>query len=202
MSPGKNPAGTPPLGCPPLREAKTDTELLSAWRSGDRAAFDTLVARYEPRLMSYLTHVAGSRAEAEDLFQETFMRVLRDPRGPEPGAPFAFYLLRIGRNLALSRRQRKTVERKALTAVVRDDSPREQGSPLADREVTDAVHAAVGRLPEELREPVALRIWSGLAWREIGKLLDCSEDTAARRFAEALRQLSKDLGPALGEAPR
>jgi RNA polymerase sigma-70 factor (ECF subfamily) len=183
--------------------APSDAGSLAAWRSGDRSAFDALVARYEARLMSYLTHVAGSRAEAEDLFQETFLRVLKDPRGPEDGTPFAFYLLRIGRNLALTRRQRKTVERKALAAVGMDKSPgQEPVSPLADREMTSAVHAAVARLPEELREPVALKIWSGLAWREIGKLLGCSEDTAARRFAEALRLLGRDLGPTLGEGSR
>ena len=169
-----------------------DASLAEAWRSGDRAAFAALVERFEGRLMSYLVHISGSRAEAEDLFQETFLRVFRERENLNPDAPFAFTLMRIARNLAISRHRRQTVERKDLEERAR----RPKGMPedeSAGGEASAAVHRALALLPEELREPVALRIWGGLGWREVAEVLGCSEDTAARRFAEALKALREDL---------
>ena len=178
----------------------SDTALLEAWRAGDSSAFDRLMENYEPRVMSYLTQMTRSRAEAEDLFQETFLRVFRHADDMGSKAPLDFTILRIARNLAISRARRGGVERRGLDIV-----RRHTGEPAAT--VTDElesaetgrhVRAAVQALADDLKETVTLKLWSGLNWEQIGELMGFSADTAARRFSEALDILNRELGPRLG----
>ena len=141
--------------------------------------------------MSYLRSRTASRAEAEDLFQETFLRVWRTP--PAPDTPVDFYVLAIARNLAVSGHRRRGLELRGREAL----APRAEGAPGADpveREEVLRLREAMSRLPEELREVAALKTQAGLNWGQIGTMMGFSPDTAARRFAEALDALRKELG--------
>ena len=140
--------------------------------------------------MSYLRTRTADRAEAEDLFQETFLRVWKSP--PAPGTPVDFYVLSIARNLTVSGHRRKVLE----LADLKTRAPRAEGAPDADptgREEVLRLRAAMCRLPEELREIASLKTQAGLSWGEIGKLMGFSADTAARRYAEALDLLRKEM---------
>ena len=142
--------------------------------------------------MSYLRSRTTSRAEAEDLFQETFLRVWKSP--PAAGTPVDFYVLSIARNLAVAGFRRRAVERRGQEAL----APGAEGAPgpdPAEREEVTRLRAAMSRLPEELREVAVLKTQAALSWTEVGKLLGFSADTAARRYAEALTALRKELGP-------
>ncbi len=142
--------------------------------------------------MAYLRTRSASRAEAEDFFQETFLRVWKAP--PAPGTPADFYVLSIARNLAVSGHRRRTLE----LADLRSRAPRAEGAPDADpgeREEVRRLRTALAGLPEELREVASLKTQAGLSWEQIGKLMGFSADTAARRYAEALDALRKELGP-------
>jgi RNA polymerase sigma-70 factor (ECF subfamily) len=193
------------MGAERLPDGRGDRDLLAAWRAGDRPAFDRLMERYEARLMTYLVRMTRSRQEAEDLFQETFLRVYRagGPRGrgpEEPAAPFDFHLMRIARNLAVSRSRRGGVERAGLAAV-RPMQPPGAPDTLAESEAGTAAREALDALPADLREAVSLKVWGEMSWRQIGELLGTSEDTAARRCAEGLDLLAKNLAPRLGGSP-
>ncbi len=141
--------------------------------------------------MSYLRSRTASRAEAEDLFQETFLRVWKTP--PTAGTPMDFYVLTIARNLAVSGHRRRVLE----LADLKTRAPRAEGVPdrdPAEREEVLRLRAAMARLPEELREIVSLKTQAGLSWEQVGKLMGFSPDTAARRYAEALGILRKEMG--------
>lgn len=173
-----------------------EAALVAASRAGDRDAFGRLVEMHEPRLMSYLIRMTRSRERAEDLFQETFLRLWRARETLRPGNPFAFLLLRSARNLAVSAARSRGAEGRMLTAVARAGTA--AGAPGDGNEEGAEARAAIDRLPPEQKEAVALKVWGGLRWDEIGQLLGFSADTAARRFQEGISALARDLGPRLG----
>ncbi len=188
------------MGAERLPEGRDDRDLLAAWRAGDRAAFDRLMERYEARLMTYLVRMTRSRQEAEDLFQETFLRVYRAGGPREADTPLGFHLMRIAHNLAVSRARRSGVERAGLAAT-RVPGPPGALDTLAESEAGTAAQEALDALPTDLREAVSLKVWGELSWRRIGELLGVSEDTAARRCAEGLDLLAKNLALRLGGTP-
>ncbi|MBI4231493.1 MAG: sigma-70 family RNA polymerase sigma factor [Planctomycetes bacterium] len=182
-----------------MRPEEQARELLAAWRAGNRAAFDRLMERYEMRLMSYLIRIADTRHEAEDLFQESFLRIFRARESIPADVPFDFYIFRVARNLAVSgfrrkRAERIGMERRGLEAPRAEDPPADA---LERSEAGSAAREALDTLPEPQREAVSLKVWGELSWRRIGELLGVSEDTAARRAADGLRTLAARLGGAL-----
>ncbi len=80
-----------------------DEELMAAVQDGDEHAFTTLVTRYERPLYGYLRRLVRSSTEAEDLFQEAFLRVYAHRRRYKRGHPFRPWLYRIATNLARDR---------------------------------------------------------------------------------------------------
>lgn len=90
-------------------------------RDGDLAAFDTLYARSERRLFSFLLRLVNDRAEAEELFHDTFLTLLEGPRASFDTATFTAWLCRIARNLALNRIRTKSRGAPAATCAVLDD---------------------------------------------------------------------------------
>ena len=142
--------------------------------------------------MSYLRSRTASRAEAEDLFQETFLRVWKTP--PAKGTPVDFYVLAVARNLAVSGYRRRTLELRNWETLL----PKAEGAPGGDpagHEEVLRLRAALARLPGELREVAVLKTQADLSWEQVGKLMGFSADTAARRYAEALAALRKELEP-------
>jgi RNA polymerase sigma-70 factor (ECF subfamily) len=170
------------------------------WKSGDYTAFENLIRHFEPRLMSYLRHLAFSQDDAEDLFQETFLKMIQNRERIPENTHFDFYLLRTARNLAISGFRRKKVARREIERRGHEVLLRYQGADDTSewRETHERIHQAIGKLEKEEREVVALKIWNEQSWESIGKLMGFSADTAARRFSRALKHLYRELEPLLG----
>ncbi len=157
-----------------------DAALMLAYGQGDAAAFDRLFARWGGRLLAYLQRMVSDAATAEELVQETFLRVhgARDRYAVE--ARFSTWLYRIGTNLALNelRRPRRkrphasTDEDGAIPLVARSPGPERQTQ--ARREV-DAVTRELGRLPERQRMALWLSAVEGLSYAEIARALETSD---------------------------
>ena len=138
----------------------TDDQLVDAAGRGDRAAFNRLVARHAPRLLALVARVLGTRAAADDVVQEVFIRAwthapLWRPSGTGR-ASYAAWLARIGVNLAIDqRRKRRPVA--PLEAIAEPADP--GASPddvLLARERAALLRAAIAALPERQRVAIGL----------------------------------------------
>jgi len=187
----------------------SDGELIAQFVDGRAAAFDALVRRYETTLSGFLRRMVRDHALADDLFQETFLRVMRSlPTYREEGR-FGSWLFGIARNLALDALRRRRFEQELFrrplqnTASDGTDSALIEGvtdsrlapDALAERAEWGArLEAAIAELPEEQREVLALRYDAGLTFRQIAEITGSSINTALGRMRYATIALRKKLG--------
>ena len=153
---------------------------MLAFRSGDAAAFDALFRRWSGPLLRYLDRMLRNPATAEELVQETFLRVHRARDRYAPEARFSTWLYRIATNLALNelRRPRRRDPHDSLDA---EGSPAlvaatPQSDELADaRRRGVAVTRALAELPERQRAALLQSAVAGRSYAEIAKALEVTE---------------------------
>lgn len=182
----------------------TDEELMRGVRAGDEAAFPLLYRRYERRLLAFLVPYVGDLALAEDLLQETFLRVFRQRASYEPRGAFRTWLFAIARNLALDQFRRRRSLRGSTSPLgegslvgedperLPDPAPDPLGV-LAGRDATTALRSALLDLPEEDRAVILLSRLEGLRYREIAQILGTTEGAVKVRAHRALLTLRKRL---------
>ena len=173
-----------------------DAELMSRVRSGDREAFSDLVERHKDAVVNYLTRLTGDRDRAEDLAQESFLRLFRSAGGYTEQGLLRAYLFRIATNLVRSEERRERTWRLLLPFV----KPEEHADPAApagllQRELGQEVAAAVAELPLRYRVPLVLHEIEGWAYSEIARELGCREGTVKSRIHRGRRQLKERLAP-------
>jgi len=170
----------------------------------DQAAFRTLVDRHQERVFGYLKGMVKDRDVANDLFQETFFRVIRalnKERGQYTRqGKFLGWVLRIARNAALDHLRSRQKwqdpgmgddgDETAWWDRLPDDAPNALES-VQDMEEVDLLKACIDQLPPEQREVVLLRHESDLTFREIADMTDCSINTALGRMRYALINLRR-----------
>ena len=180
-------------------DARGDDALVEATGRGDRAAFRILVERWESRVRAFLQRALGSRLDAEDLTQETFLRVYRAAPRYRAAGHFPAWLFRIAGNLA-----RQQLRRRRLVALVLgepaerpDDvldalpAPRtfDPESSLRADEIRRAVASALSRLPVRQRLAVLLRYYEEMSTAEIAQALGTSTHAAESLLARGTRAL-------------
>jgi RNA polymerase sigma-70 factor (ECF subfamily) len=170
--------------------ADRETELMLRVKAGDRAAFEELYALYRKPLANFLYRLCWNRTLAEDLLQETFLRLWRAAPGYEPAARVSTYVFKIAHNLHLNeaaRRREKLLE---------DADPELRDDPSADlhrREVQKAVRKAIESLPEGERECLLLSEDQGFKYAEIAEILDIPVGTVKSRMFSAVARLREAL---------
>lgn len=185
--------------------ARTDEELLLAYRENSEIeAFDTLVARYERELYSYLRRYVGSEAVAEDVFQQTFMQVHLKCDQFAEGRRFRPWLYTIATNQAIDHQRRNKRHRMVSLDRGRRSSDDEGGSlgetlisssiePVAEvdaNEQQEAVRNAVAQLPEPYQQVVLLVYFQQMKYREAAEVLGIPVGTVKSRLHSAITQLS------------
>lgn len=182
-----------------------DAQVAGALRRLDPEGIDALVDRYAHRLFRYLLHLTGNRALADDLFQETWVRVLERGSQYDPRRPFIGWLLGIARHLAIDAARRSAVrarttsldqlESRKESAMVR--APSAGPSPfeaLVARERRDRVAAAAAGLPAIHREVLFLRFQEELTLQEIARITGVPVPTVKSRLYRGLGNLALRLG--------
>ena len=189
-----------------MKEKMTDTEtsdaeLLSCFAKGDPDALDQLVARYRQALFSWLVGMTGNHADAEDLFQDVWFRVIRHA-GRFNDVSFRAWLWKIARNLLIDfRRKRKpdisldAVENEDDVPLVEQLTARDVNPAKAVEldDMTKRVMRAVTRLPEVQRDVFLMRVQGDLSFSEIAETLDIPLNTALGRMHDAMTKLKKLL---------
>lgn len=185
--------------------AELDALLQRACRR-DAEAVAALVDVYAPRVFGLLLRLTGSRDAAEDLTQETLLRVLRTIDSYEHAGKFEPWLFRIAANLARdqarSRRRRGTAvpldgamdDEASLASRVERDSPSDPTERLEAGEQSRRLLEQLEALPEMDREILLLRHYAQLPFREIADLLGIPLGTALARVHRALAKLRRELG--------
>jgi RNA polymerase sigma-70 factor, ECF subfamily len=175
----------------------SDSELVRRWKRGEEAAFADIVRRWQQPLARFLSRLADAN-QVPDLLQETFLRVHRARVGYSENGHFSTWLFQIALNVARdSGRRRATPESLTREPIAADPSAARW---LELREKLEALSRAIGELPDELREVLALRHDAGLRFEEMSRRLNVPASTLKSRFAAALRRLRERLKE-LGEAP-
>ena len=170
-----------------MRMNTGDTELALAAAGGDADAFALLLERFYDRLFGLCFRLIGARAEAEDLCQDICAALPAKLAKFEGGAQFSTWLYRVAVNAAHDRRRRTATRSKASQGwgdweINRTEANKEQA------EAQDWLMQAIGTLPDELRDTVAL-VMDDLNHREVGAVLGLSEGTVSWRMSEVKKHL-------------
>lgn len=167
-----------------------DARLVEEARRGQRDSFGVLVRRYERRLLRVIGRFVRDADAAEDLAQETFLRVYERLEQFDPSRRFAPWLFQIGVNLALDY-HRKQKRRRRIWSFFFSDSRSERPldpatpDPRESQELEAEVRQVVDRIPEQFRLVLILRDLEGFSTSEIAAILDRKEATIRWRLAEA-----------------
>lgn len=170
----------------------TDEFLMERVREGDAAMFEALVERYEKPLYGFIVRIVGDRREAEDLFQECFLRIHQKRDSYRAGAPFRPWLYRICLNLCRDALRRRARRHLPLDVEITDPAPgpedRARQSVVADR-----IRGAVDALPDKQREVFVLHQYQGLPYPEIAEVVGIPLGTVKSRMHYAVNALADAL---------
>ena len=178
--------------------------LARGLRSRDPDVFDRLIEQYQYRLFRYLFSLTGSRETAEDLFQETWVRVLERGHQYDGKSRFEAWLFAIARHLAIDFLRKKAPQSldelvdsgEAEIAARPAPSPPSAIDLLSRREAGERVEAALGHLPAAYREVLVLRFQEELALEEIAAVVAAPLSTVKSRLYRGLDELRGLLGGA------
>lgn len=177
-----------------------EAHIARALRRRDPDVLDALIAQYQHRLLRYLLHLTGNRATAEDLFQETWMRVLEKGHLYDGKSRFVTWLLTIAHNVAIDHLRRRSPVSLDEMQEGEDGAPFEvpdaRPSPFeqaAAGEQSAQLEAALQQLPAIFREVLSLRIHEQMKLEEIAKLIHIPLPTVKTRLYRAVMALRPAL---------
>ena len=187
------------------KEHNTDDELMAAFIVGDTAAMETLFLRYRQSVYSWLLRMTGDAAEAEDIYQDVWLKVIRHAADYRSGN-FRAWLWQIVRNKATDR-MRKMSPSLILDSPISAEGESEETivDQLSDDRAADAlmqieeverqrvVCEAIEALPMAQREVVLLRINGELSFKEIADMLAAPIGTVLARMHKAVKSLKDTL---------
>ncbi|MBI5865158.1 MAG: sigma-70 family RNA polymerase sigma factor [Planctomycetes bacterium] len=167
--------------------------------NAQRRLLSDLLRDCGPRVYAYVWKVFGDAVEVEDVVAEVFCRAADNIEALSASDRRDLYLLTIARNLG------RDAFRKKRPAVATDDVLESRVSPAsqpideaADRESQERLLAAVGELPEKLREVVVLRLSTALTFEDIARMLNSPLGTVLSRMHQAVERLREQLGSQAG----
>lgn len=176
-------------------------------KAGDEAAFEKLVTSYQDRLVSVFYHLVRDRSTAEDLAQETFLRVYRARLGYEPKAKFSTWLFHIAHNLASNKRRdrgrRKEVDLNPSDSgpmgarpeeqILKDKSAMMPTRQVAKSELQTIVQGALSELNERQQMAVLLNKFEGMSYADIATTMELTPAAVKSLLSRARETLRGKL---------
>ena len=175
---------------------RDDDTLLLNYVAGDENALRILVERWERPVFAFLFRMLGSAEEAEDLCQDTFMKLMKAAERYQPGGKFQSWLFRIAGNQARSRLRRRKILRWMPLSTEHDTTPatqRDALESLTGREEQRLVQEAIARLPERQRQALVLKQFQEMSYQEIADTMETSVSSVQMLLHRAMTALKGDL---------
>ncbi|MFA5069162.1 MAG: sigma-70 family RNA polymerase sigma factor [Candidatus Omnitrophota bacterium] len=185
-----------------------DESLVLKIKQGDRQAFDEIYQKYKRPILNYIYRFIGSLHSAEELTQETFVRVYINIHKYEPRAKFTSWVYRIAGNLARNFLRHASYD-KRISVFIKDAESGEgrhasvveniadnRGRPdrqAQSKEEQDLVQRAIDELPARLKEAVILCDIEGFSYDEAADIMDCRPMTVGSRLSRGRQRLAKLL---------
>ncbi len=178
----------------------SDSELLDLYLSGEQNAISKLIERHKKRVTDYIHMMVKDREIADDIFQETFIKVVRfvDEGRYTDNGKFLSWVLRIAHNQVIdhfrqTRQQNKITEADAGYDIL--GTLKFSNDTVEDKMVTAQIHEdlrkMIDHLPEEQRQVVLMRYFDNLSFKDIAEQTEVSINTALGRMRYALINLRK-----------
>jgi len=158
---------------------------------GSHDAFAALVRRHQAPLMNFFRHT-GVTTDAEDLVQQTFVRLYRYRDRYRPSAKFTTFLYLLARQVRTDLFRKKMRLPEVADGLPHEAEPDPGPSPATD-EMTARTEEALGRLPEGMRDVVVMGILQDMSYEDIGRALRIPTGTVKSRMFNALRKLRADI---------
>ncbi|MGC4116467.1 MAG: RNA polymerase sigma factor [Myxococcales bacterium] len=190
-------------------ESVADEKLMLAYKAGDVRSFEELVRRHRGAVYNFLFRLSNNRQRAEDLLQETWLKVVRSAGTYEAKAKFTTWVYTIARNLCMDAIRkdsyRKADSLDATSGEGEDERALSEKVASADAQPDRTAHAAslrpvlakaISRLPPEQREVFVLREYHGVQFKDIAEVTGVPENTVKSRMRYALESLRKFLAEA------
>ena len=189
-------------------DTKTDEELMLSVGEGDEDALNILFNRHYQNILNFVYRYIGNKESAEDLCQDTFLRLWRSAPNYRPLAKFTTYLYCIAKNVCLkelakiqrlpqiSSLDEPVFEDNNDFHPVSEDIEDTRHSPEGDvltKELGKKIHEAIASLSEEHRLVFVLTEYHGLSYQQVAEVVQCPVGTVASRKNAAVRKLQKIL---------
>lgn len=193
---------------PPQLSSLPDPDVVAIARNGSEAAYRELLARYERPVFSLVFRMVRDRETAEDLSQETFIKVLNNLDRYSPEFKFSSWLFKIANNLTIDHLRRRRLETvsiegapdavtsesakaTSIAVVSGNESPLEE---LESRELGTAIERAIGQLRPEYRACILLRHVEDKSYEEIAEIVKLPLGTVKTYIHRARHELRAALG--------
>jgi RNA polymerase sigma-70 factor, ECF subfamily len=178
-----------------------EAQIATGLRRRDPEVLDALIEQYQHRLLRYLVHLTGNRATAEDLFQETWIRVLEKGHQYDGKSRFVTWLMTIAHNVAIDHLRKRTPasldemrdseDAAPFEPAAKDPSPFDQAAAMEDGA---RIQAALEQLPAIFREVLVLRFQEEMKLEEIAQLIHIPVATVKTRLYRGVMALRPALG--------
>ncbi|MGH7457463.1 MAG: sigma-70 family RNA polymerase sigma factor [Longimicrobiaceae bacterium] len=186
-----------------------DNDLVVRFLAGEQRAFDELVERYHNRLLNFVYRSTGDRQRAEDLVQETFIRVYRHLRRFDTSKKFSTWIYTIASNLGKNELRNRSRNPLILFQAIKknweadqrplewEDNSYRPDDLFRKRHLRSLVEQAVERLPDHHRAVFVLREMEGKTYEEISEITDCNLGTVKSRLNRARNNFAQIIAPLL-----
>jgi len=178
----------------------SDYELITRFINGEQSCFEQLIHRHKNKVFSYISLYIRDKALVEDIFQDTFLKVIQSVKAGRysDNGKFLSWVMRIAHNLIIDHFRRL----KQVNTISNDnyESDLFNSKSLAEDNIEDNmikkqihkdVRNIINNLPDDQREVIILRHYSGLSFKEIAEITDVSINTALGRMRYALINMRK-----------
>ncbi len=190
-------------------DREDEIKLVALLKQGDPVAFDRLYEAYRPRIFGFLARLCGRRDLAEDLLQETWIRVATRAATLKEGLPLGPWVFTVARNLYLSWRRWRLLDAERVAEMMRvDPEPNAADSPFehaAANETERTLELALASLPLRYREVLLLVAVEGMSQEEAAGVLELKPEALRKRLSRArallAAKLEKQTSPVESEAP-